>query len=58
MNEEYLKELFEETKDVFKDSELDILSVEDLKDLLIDYMVSNLQYDFDIDLDVDRLFEK
>ena len=57
MNYEYLEKLFKEHKKTFNEN-IDMESPEDLKQLLIDYMVSNLQFDFDIDLDIVELFKK
>lgn len=54
MNNEYIKELYDEYKDNFKD--IDIECPEDLKDLIGDYITSNMQFDFDVDVDLDRLF--
>lgn len=56
MNKEYIKEIFEKNKKIFKNSELEIKSVEDLESQIISYVISNLQYDFNIDIDQDKLF--
>lgn len=56
MNKDYIKELFEENKEAFIDSELDIENPQDLEDVMISYITSNMQYDFDIDIDSNRLF--
>ena len=58
MNKEYLKKLVEENKETFVEKGIDIENEEDLEQLLIDYMVNNLQFDFGIDLDTDKLFYK
>ena len=58
MNMEYIKELFEENKEVFLENGLDIENEEDLKDMMISYITSNMQYDFNIDIIEDRLFKK
>lgn len=58
MNNKYIKELFEENKETFIESGMDILSPEDLKDMMISYITSNMQYDFDIDVDENKLFKK
>ena len=58
MNMEYIKELFEENREVFLENGLDIENEEDLKDMMISYITSNMQYDFDIDIIEDRLFKK
>lgn len=57
MNYEYLEKLFKEHKETFNEH-IDMESPEDLEQLLIDYMVNNLQFDFDIDLDIVELFKK
>lgn len=56
MNKEYIKEIFEKNKKNFKNSEIEINSVEDLESQIISYVISNLQYDFNIDIDQDKLF--
>lgn len=56
MNKEYLKEVFENNKDTLIDSECDIKSVDDLDNLICSYITTNMQYDFKIELDIDRLF--
>lgn len=56
MNKEYIKEIFEKNKKIFKNSEFEINSVEDLESQIISYVISNLQYDFNIDIDQDKLF--
>lgn len=58
MNKEYIKELFEENKETFLEAGMDIKSPEDLEDMMISYITSNMQYDFDIDVSEDRLFNK
>lgn len=58
MNDEYIKELFEENKEKFVEAGMDILSPEDLKDTMISYITSNMQYDFDIDVLESKLFNQ
>ena len=58
MNKEYIKELFEENKETFLEAEMDILTPEDLENMMISYITSNMQYDFDIDVSEDKLFNK
>lgn len=43
-------------KKIFKNSEIEINSVEDLESQIMSYVISNLQYDFNIDIDQDKLF--
>ncbi len=58
MNKEYIKELFEENKETFLEAEMDILTPEDLENMMISYITSNMQFDFDIDVSEDKLFNK
>lgn len=57
MNKDYLKESYVANKQKFEDYELDINSIDDLVDYLCATIKSNLQYDFGIDIDTDKLFE-
>lgn len=57
MNQIYLKELFEKNKEKFMNSEIEINSEIELENQLISYIVSNMQYDFNIDIDIKRLFD-
>lgn len=58
MNKEYIKELFEENKETFLEAGMDILTPEDLENMMISYINSNMQFDFDIDVSEDKLFNK
>ena len=58
MNKEYIKELFEGNKETFLEAGMDILTPEDLEITMVSYITSNMQYDFDIDVSEDRLFNK
>lgn len=58
MNKEYIKELFEENKKTFLESGMDISNPNDLEEIMISYITSNMQYDFDIDVLEDRLFDR
>lgn len=58
MNKEYIKELFEENKETFLKSGMDISNPNDLEEMMISYITSNMQYDFDIDVLEDRLFDR
>lgn len=58
MNKEYIKELFEENKETFLEAGMDILTPEDLENMMISYITSNMQFDFDIDVLEDKLFNK
>lgn len=58
MNSKYLEEIYEENKKVFNKCGSDICSSEDLKDFIVYEMNSNFQFEFDIDINTDKLFEK
>lgn len=58
MNKVYIKELFEENKETFLEAGMDILTPEDLENMMISYITSNMQFDFDIDVSEDKLFNK
>lgn len=58
MNKEYIKEIFEENKETFLDSEMEISTPEDLENLMISYITSNMQYDFNIDVSENKLFNQ
>ena len=58
MNKEYIKELFEENKETFLELGMDISNPNDLEEMMISYITSNMQYDFDIDVLEDRLFDR
>lgn len=58
MNKEYIKEIFEENKENLIDSEYEINSPEDLESFLESYIISNLQYDFHIYPDANKLFNR
>lgn len=58
MNKEYIKELFEENKETFLESGMDITNPDELEEMMVSYIISNMQYDFDIDVLEDRLFDK
>lgn len=58
MNSKYLEEIYEENKKVFNKCGFDICSSEDLKDFIVYEMESNFQFEFDIDINPNKLFEK
>jgi len=58
MNKEYIKELFEENKKIFMDYELDIDTPEDLENFMESIIISNMEYDFHIYPDANKLFNK
>lgn len=58
MNIDYLKKFYEDNKKVFDDWNLNIKSVEDLKEFIEDTIVSNFQFDFNLDIDTKELFNE
>ena len=58
MNKEYIKEMFEEYKETFEEYELEIETPEDLESFIETTIISNMQYDFNITPDTDKLFNK
>lgn len=58
MNKEYIKELFEEEKEVFIHHGLDIETQEDLEDFMESIIISNMQFEFDISPNADKLFNR
>lgn len=56
MNKKYIKEIFEENKENLIDSEYEIESPEELESMIESYITSNLQFDFHINIDLDKLF--
>ena len=57
MNKEYLEEFYEENKNVLKDSEQEINGFMDFVEYIKDTITSNIQYDFNLDIDVNKLLE-
>ena len=58
MNMDYIKTIFEENKEIFEESELDVESPEDLKEVMESYIIDNMAFDFSIDLDKNKLFKE
>lgn len=58
MNKEYIKELFNEYQQKFIDSGYDMETPEDLEDFMESIIISNMEYDFNIYPDVNKLFNK
>ena len=58
MNKKYMEELLEEYKDECKNAGLDIETIEDLQDLMVSYITSNMLYDFNIDVNINELFKE
>ncbi|MBQ4584514.1 MAG: hypothetical protein IJA94_06470 [Bacilli bacterium] len=57
MNKEYLEEFYEENKNALKDSEQEIKGFMDFVEYIKDTITSNIQYDFNLDIDVNKLLE-
>lgn len=55
MNKEYLEEFYEENKERLLDSEQELGSFEDLVDYVLDTISSNIQFDFDLVIDINKL---
>ena len=58
MNKDYINELFKIKKDKFKDNEIEIISSKDLENYVSDTITSNFLYDFNVEIDLNKLFEK
>lgn len=58
MNKEYIKELFEENKEKFIKFGYDMETPEELEEFMESIIISNMEYDFHIYPDVDKLFNK
>lgn len=58
MNKEYIKELFEENKDNFIKFGYDMETPEELEEFMESIIISNMEYEFHIYPDVDKLFNK
>lgn len=57
MNKEYLKQFYENNKEVLLDSEQEINSFEDLVDYICTTISSNVQYDFGVNINTNKLLE-
>lgn len=58
MNKEYINKLYEDNKETFNESENEINSSEELEEQILAYITSNMEYDYDISIDIDKLFDK
>ena len=54
INEEYLEQLLRENKELKQYC----IDKEDLLSFMLDYIVSNMQYDFNLDIDKNKLIVK
>ena len=55
MNMDYLENYYENHKVALFDSEQEIKTFEEFKEYLYSTILSNVQYDFGIDIDIDKL---
>ena len=56
MNKEYLKKFFKENKDILTNGST-LSDLEDFESFIIDTITSNMQYEFNLDIDIDELFK-
>lgn len=56
MNKKYIEELFNKNKKLFLENNIE--SPEELEEQMLAYITSNMQYDFDIDVDIEKLFKE
>lgn len=57
MNKEYLEEFYEENKDSLLDSDQDINGFMDFVEYIKSTITSNIQYDFNLDIDINKLLD-
>jgi len=57
MNKEYLEEFYEEHKDIIRNSEQDITSFMDFVEYIKNSITSNIQYDFNLNIDINTLLD-
>lgn len=55
MNKEYLEEFYENNKADILDNEQEISSLIEFVDYIKDTISSNIQYDFNLNIDIDKL---
>ena len=58
MNKEYINKLYEDNKEIFNESENEINSSEELEEQILAYITSNMEYDYNVSVDTDKLFEQ
>ena len=58
MNKEYLQKFYKENKETILESEQDITSLDDFIDYIFVTLSSNIQYDFNLDIDKKQLFKE
>ena len=57
MNKEYLEEFYEQNRDSLIDSEQNINGFMDLVEYIKTTIASNIQYDFNLDIDINKLLD-
>jgi len=57
MDKEYLEEFYEENKDSLLDSDQDINGFMDFVEYIKATITSNIQYDFNLDIDINKLLD-
>lgn len=57
MNKEYLEEFYEENKIKLLNSDQEIYSFMNFVDYIKDTITSNIQFDFNLDIDVNKLLD-
>ena len=57
MNKEYLEEFYEQNKDSLLDSEQNINGFMDFVEYIKTTIASNIQYDFNLDIDANKLLD-
>jgi len=55
MNKEYLEEFYEEHKDIIRNSVQDITSFMDFVEYIKNSITSNIQYEFNLNIDINTL---
>lgn len=56
MNKDYIIKIFKENQKVFSKNDLDIQNPYELYNYILDTVSSNFMYDFNYDVDIDKLF--
>lgn len=56
MNKDYIIKMFKENQKVFSENDLDIQNPYELYNYIVDTISSNFMYDFNYDVDIDKLF--
>lgn len=56
MNKDYIIKIFKENQKIFSENDLDIQNPYELYNYIVDTISSNFMYDFNYDVDIDKLF--